>query len=329
MTDDVKAPLPHDRLVKWVFTRPEAAAVELRTVLPAAISAQLDWTTLEVRSGSFVDTKLTTRHSDILYGVRLRGSDRQALIYILLEHQSSADLMMAWRLLRYVVRVWEQFLREQPGPIEGLPLVIPVVLYQGPQGWTQPRRLSDLLDIPDDLREILTSPVELTFEVDELGDSVLADTHARDDILALVEVARTLLRLAFRRDEVTRERVAPLAPLFERVMTALGIDDVEALWTYVMSVFEPDSPLRDILIQAASPELQTVYATIYDEAIDKGKLAGELQMLLRLLDKRGLSLTEAQRERVLACTDEGQLQEWFDRALTAGDVGEIFGAGDE
>lgn len=109
-------------------------------------------------------------------------------------------------------------------------------------------------------------------------------------------------------------------------MTALGIDDVEALWTYVMSAFEPDSPLRDILIQAASPELRNVYATIYDEAIDKGKLAGELQMLLRLLDKRGLSLTEAQRDRVLACNDEGQLQEWFDRALTADHASELFGA---
>lgn len=253
----------------------------------------------------------------------------KALVYILLEHQSSPDPMMAWRLLRYAVRIWDQFLREQPGPVERLPLIIPVVLYQGPQGWTHPRRLSELIDIPDELREALAFPIELTFEVDDLGDSVLADTYAREDILALVEVARTLLRLAFHRDEVTRERVAPLAPLFERVMTALGIDDVEALWTYVMSAFEPDSPLRDILIQAASPELQTVYATIYDEAIDKGKLAGELQMLLRLLDKRGLSLTESQRERVLACTDEGQLQEWFDRALTAGDAREIFGAARE
>ena len=47
-------------------------------------------------------------------------------------------------------------------------------------------------------------------------------------------------------------------------------------------------------------------------------------MLLRLLDKRGLVLTDPLRERVLACTDEAQLQEWFDRALTAGQVDEIF-----
>jgi len=75
-----------------------------------------------------------------------------------------------------------------------------------------------------------------------------------------------------------------------------------------------------------------MYATIYDEAIGKGriegerkgKLEGERQMLLRLVDKRGLALTETQRERLLACTDEAQLQAWFDRALTADDVDAIF-----
>jgi len=73
-----------------------------------------------------------------------------------------------------------------------------------------------------------------------------------------------------------------------------------------------------------------MYATIYDEAIGKGerkgKLEGERQMLLRLLDKRGLTLNETQRERLLACTDEAQLQAWFDRALMADHVDAIFDA---
>jgi len=47
-------------------------------------------------------------------------------------------------------------------------------------------------------------------------------------------------------------------------------------------------------------------------------------MLLRLLDNRDLALTETQRERLLACTDEAQLQPWFDQALTADHVDAIF-----
>jgi len=79
-----------------------------------------------------------------------------------------------------------------------------------------------------------------------------------------------------------------------------------------------------------------VYATIYDEAIGKGRLEGdregkregerkgECQMLLRLLDKRGIMLTEDQRSRLLACTDEAQFQAWFDRALTADHADALF-----
>ncbi len=334
MTDDPKAPLPHDRLVKWVFTRPEAAAVQLRQVLPAAIAANIDWSTLAVQSGSFVDPKLATRHSDVLYSARLGDAREPVLIHVVLEHQSSPDPLMAWRLLLYACRVWERFVREQPGPVERLPLIVPVLLYQGPDGWTQPRCLSDLLDIPAALRGQLSSPIELTFEVDDLGDTVLTDQLGRDGIVALVELTRALLRLAFRPAEITRERVAPLAPLFEQVMDALGIDDVQALWTYVISAFDPNSPLRDILIEATSQEMQQVYATIYDEAVAKGKtqglsqgtVTGEIKMLLRLLDKRGLSVDAARRQEVESCTDEAQLQDWFDRALTAKSIDEVFGS---
>ncbi len=87
-----------------------------------------------------------------------------------------------------------------------------------------------------------------------------------------------------------------------------------------------------------------MYATIYDEAVAKGMargiergmargiergmargtVAGEIKMLLHLLDRRGLSLSSSLRERVEACEDGTQLREWFDRALTATSADEIF-----
>jgi predicted transposase YdaD len=35
-------------------------------------------------------------------------------VYVLLEHQSSPDGLMAFRMLRYVVRIWDEFLRIVP-----------------------------------------------------------------------------------------------------------------------------------------------------------------------------------------------------------------------
>ena len=57
---------------------------------------------------------------------------------------------MPLRLLRYVVRVWEGWLREHSGA-RRIPAVIPMVVHQGPKAWTGPTRLSELYDLPGPL----------------------------------------------------------------------------------------------------------------------------------------------------------------------------------
>ena len=79
---------PHDHLFKLVFARPEEAAAELRSVLPEAIARRLDWHTLRVEPGSFVEPALREQHADLLYSVQLAG--RPALVYVLLEHKAQA-----------------------------------------------------------------------------------------------------------------------------------------------------------------------------------------------------------------------------------------------
>ncbi|WP_432421099.1 Rpn family recombination-promoting nuclease/putative transposase [Nocardia cyriacigeorgica] len=44
----------HDAYFRHVMARPDNAASELRAVLPAEISAHIDWSGLELQSGSFV-----------------------------------------------------------------------------------------------------------------------------------------------------------------------------------------------------------------------------------------------------------------------------------
>ncbi|MFI6466578.1 hypothetical protein [Streptomyces sp. NPDC050528] len=48
----------------------------------------------------------------------------------------------------------------------------------------------------------------------------------------------------------------------------------------------------------------------------EGQAAGEAALILRLLEKRGVLVSEGVRERVTSCTDLDTLTLWFDRALT-------------
>src|SRR5690606_3432040 len=113
-------PGPHDALFRYVFSQPEHAAGELQAVLPPALSARLDWSSLELLPSSFVDERLGERQADLLFSIGCDG--RQSYVYVLLEHQSTSDTLMAVRVLRYLVRIWDAFLAEHPHS-ERLPLI--------------------------------------------------------------------------------------------------------------------------------------------------------------------------------------------------------------
>ena len=135
---------PHDALFRYVFGKPVHAASQLQAVLPAALLDRLDLTNLHPVNGSFVDEELTNRHCDVLMRTRLDG--RQAFVYLVIEHQSRPDRMMPLRMLRYLLRIWDRYLEEHP-KAKRLPMIVPLVVYQGSRRWTHPVELSELLDV--------------------------------------------------------------------------------------------------------------------------------------------------------------------------------------
>jgi flagellar biosynthesis/type III secretory pathway protein FliH len=53
-----------------------------------------------------------------------------------------------------------------------------------------------------------------------------------------------------------------------------------------------------------------------------GVADGKRAVLLRLIARRGLTLTEEERTRIMACTDEETLDRWFDNTLVASSAAE-------
>ncbi|MFD7847984.1 Rpn family recombination-promoting nuclease/putative transposase [Nocardia sp. NPDC059764] len=114
-------------------------------MLSEAAVAHLDWDGMELQSCSFVPKELQSRYTDVLF--RIRWDDRDAFVFMLIEHQSSTDELMAFRL-EYMVAIWNRYLRHNQHA-RRLPVVIPVVVHCDPRGhrWSAPTELSDLLDV--------------------------------------------------------------------------------------------------------------------------------------------------------------------------------------
>ena len=81
---------PHDAVFKAVFEQPEHAAAELQHVLSADLVAAIDWSSLALEPGSFVDEELADQHSDLLFSASAKGSGESVLVYLLFEHLCGA-----------------------------------------------------------------------------------------------------------------------------------------------------------------------------------------------------------------------------------------------
>ncbi|URM99700.1 hypothetical protein LUW76_38265 [Actinomadura madurae] len=56
----------------------------------------------------------------------------------------------------------------------------------------------------------------------------------------------------------------------------------------------------------------------------EGKAEGEAEMVLVVLEARGIPVSEQERERIMSCTDVRQLAAWCRRAVTAESIDELF-----
>ncbi len=149
---------PHDLFFRKTFARRDTALSFLQTYLPAEIAPVFDFSTFEISKDTFVDSILQDRSSDILYKVGLEGGG-QSCIYVLFEHKSYQDYMVAFQLLKYMVRIWElQLQQADPQKVKQrhqLKPIFPLVVYHGSTGWQVDlsfAALFDKADLPDVLR---------------------------------------------------------------------------------------------------------------------------------------------------------------------------------
>ncbi|HEX3473990.1 MAG TPA: hypothetical protein VHT91_03055 [Kofleriaceae bacterium] len=63
----------------------------------------------------------------------------------------------------------------------------------------------------------------------------------------------------------------------------------------------------------------------YDLAEARGKARAKAEGVLKILTKRGVTTSPLQRRQIEECTDLKTLDRWFDQALTAESVDELFG----
>ena len=72
------------------------------------------------------------------------------------------------------------------------------------------------------------------------------------------------------------------------------------------------------------PGVQKFFTEAQRQDYEQGKAEGKMEAVLKILLRRGLTLTADQRRRIVECTDLARLEHWLDVALTACSPDELF-----
>lgn len=188
-----EAASPHDAVFKTFLSRVETARDFIEIHLPPALIKLCKLETLRLESGSFIEDDLRPYFNDILYS--LQTTTGRGYIHVLIEHQSSPDKHMAFRLLRYAVAAMQQHLNAGH---KKLPLVIPILFYHGkrsPYPWTlnwldefhDPNAARQLYSHAFPLVDITTIPDEEIMQHRSMAALTLVQKHIRLRDMAQLE----------------------------------------------------------------------------------------------------------------------------------------------
>ena len=247
---------PHDKLVKSTFSDPDNARAFMEAHLPRKLTRRIDWSTLTLVSGSFIDPEFAATSSDLLFTVKI--DCQPAFLYILFEHQNQEDPLIGLRLLTYMVRIWNDYLRNNPLATK-LPAILPLVLAQDNKPWKSSTHFADLIDIPEGAGEDIKK-------------------HIPDFEFQLVE----LFRMPFEKIFGTPMGILTLRALKAEKLQAL-LDD--AVWD------------ESLLIQLPSASFEMLMRYILDRDLDKPAFRRKLEKLRNpKLSKNAMSLAEQFRQ---------------------------------
>ncbi|EFL7455563.1 Rpn family recombination-promoting nuclease/putative transposase, partial [Escherichia coli] len=173
-------PTPHDAAFRSFLANPDVARDFLELHLPAEYRQLCDLSTLKLEPATFVEPDLHQYASDILWSVKTTGGE-DGYVYTLIEHQSTENLYMPFRMLRYSVAAMQRHLEQH----KTLPLVIPVLFYHGERSpYPYSMNWLDCFENPALAAKIYTKPFPLV-DITVVDDNEIMN-HRRMAALTLL-----------------------------------------------------------------------------------------------------------------------------------------------
>ena len=330
-----------DRSTRWLFEDGDNIRGLLEIIDPE-LEEPVDFSQMTRLGGSFIFDNLRERESDIVVSVPFRRESEadELLIYILIEHQSTIDSTMGFRLLFYMNQLWDYQRREWES--EAVPKsrwrlrpILPIVFYTGDRHWNAPLALSAIMDVPDSLRRFVPTFDVLFLNVTEADEgnltksdhplgwllSVLRKEHAGRETMsdALVKAMSRLNAIDDARAAQRRRAIAYLQMLILHRRPAGEHDELTQL---VSQHIQHDSD-REELENMTQTMAQRHFEQGHEQGEKRGETRARREAIIKLRRLRFEDVPESVINRIGLIRSFSRLDALFEQALTAESMDEI------
>ena len=340
-----------DRSARWLFQDGEnvRGLVELVAI---ELAERIDFGQMTRIDRSFVPDNLGEQESDMVFRVPFRSESGELIIYILIEHQSSVDLTMGFRMLFYMTQIWDSQRREWEA--KGIPKgqwrfrpILPIVFYTGDRRWSAPLSLNAVMDIPDALARFVpafdilflsvkeTDAAELTKTNHPLGWllTVLRQENADTEVLsaALVEAISHLNALD---DEHAPQRRRAFLYLLLLILHRRPAAEQTELRALVNQNIQRSSDREEVVPVSQSMAELLVEQGIeqgIEQGVERGRTEGRAEgrtqekqaNVLKILRLRFDAIPESITDEISLMRNPSRLDALLEQAVTAKSLNEI------
>jgi len=249
----------HDEIFRKSMENPIVAKEFLATHLPKDVLVLIDSTTVKLEKDSFIEPDLSETISDVLFSVKFNYQD--GYIFLLLEHQSTVDKMMAVRLFKYMINICDLYLTTNP-KAKSLPVIYPLIIYNGKKKYNASLNIWNLFSHPDLARGFGTNDCQL-INVHDIPDEELKEKVWSGILLFF-------LKHIHERQLLKRwQEISYLLPKLSKI--TIGYDHIRNLLQYTLIFIEQNDKielekiLKNSLTKEKGEELMPSIAQVWKE----------------------------------------------------------------
>ncbi|MBU1195866.1 MAG: Rpn family recombination-promoting nuclease/putative transposase [Proteobacteria bacterium] len=255
----------HDSLFKETWSNKANARAFLENYLPKNVLSVVTLDSLEICKDTFIENDLKNYYSDMLYKVDFEGTP--GYIYFLFEHKSYPDKLVHLQLLEYMLKIWRLDLKQHK--TKKLSIIIPLLLYHGPQKWTAKESFSSMLKGPVDImKDYIPDFRYVLYDLSRYSDNDIKGTIT-------ARVVMLIFKHIFKQDFA--QKLPGIFTLLKDLSEKeTGLQYFESLIKYIFSNVEDITPeqFQTIVSNTLSEDKGGMIMTLAEKLRDEGRQKG-------------------------------------------------------